>query len=251
MRHLPVLPILLFACAAATAQIPRLQVDTSDAALLPLGRQLATLCESWYPRIAALLYEPNRAPAPPAEIIIEFKRFEDPRVSGFTQNARMQLSAAEALLPQPLPYEAVVIHELTHVVQGVQVGPQWLYEGIADYISYTHFLRTNEPLLRLDSSGRLHGYDDSKPFLYSLQQKGVSPNAAYAPRHIPTGKGYRHGYTVTAAFLYWLQQTKRPEIVRELNMAMHTRQYHPRIWQKLAGSSLDALWKQFLRASAR
>ena len=62
--------------------------------------------------------------------------------------------------------------------------------------------------------------------------------------------GYRHGYTVAAAFLYWLEQNKRPEIVRELNTAMKTRQYHPKLWKKLAGASLDALWKQFLKASA-
>ena len=250
VRHLSALLILLLARGVATAQPPRVKVETADGALATLGSQFVPLCESWYPKIAAMLYEPSQPPAPPAEIVIEFKHFDDPRVGGFTQNARIQLNSADALLPGALPFEAVVIHELTHVVQGVQVGPQWLYEGIADYVAYTHFLRTNQPFLRLDANGRLHGYDNSKPYLYSLQEKKIAPNGAYAKRHIPAGKGYRHGYTVAAAFLYWLEQNKRPEIVRELNTAMKTRQYHPKLWKKLAGASLDGLWKQFLKASA-
>lgn len=251
VRLLPLLVFLLPACAVAFAQPPRVKVETTDGTLAAVGRPLVPLCESWYTRIATLLYEPGQAPVPPPEIVIEFKRFDDPRVGGFTENARIQLSSVDAVLPQLLPFEAVVIHELTHVVQGVQVGPQWLYEGIADYIAYTHFLRTNEPYLRFSAKGLLHGYDDSKPYLYSLQQKNIPLNGPFAARHIPAGKGYRHGYTVTAAFLYWLEQNKRPAIVRELNMAMKTRRYDPGLWRKLAGASLDGLWKQFLQASAR
>lgn len=250
VRHSSALLILLLVSTVATAQTPRVEVETADAALAKLGSQLVSLCESWFPRVAALLYEPSQTPAPHTEIVIEFKRFDDPRVGAFTQNARIQLNSVDALQPQALPLEAVLIHELTHVVQGVQVGPQWLYEGIADYVAYKHFLRTNQPFLRLDANGRLYGYDNSNPYLYSLQEKRIAPNGAYAERHIPAGKGYRHGYTVTASFLDWLEQNKRPEIVRELNTAMKTRRYHPKLWNQLAGASLDALWKQFLRASA-
>ena len=242
--------LLLLAGTGASGQSPRVKVETADATLATAGRQLIPLCETWYPKIVGLLYAPNQVPPPPAEIVIEFKHFDDPKVGGYTQNAVIQLNAAEALHPQPIPIEGVVIHELTHVVQGVQVGPQWLYEGIADYIAYTHYLRTNEPYLRLDANGRLHGYDESKPYLYSLQQKNIRPNGAYAARRIPAGKGYRHGYVITAAFLYWLEKNKRPEIVRELNTAMKNRQYNPKLWNKLAGASLDALWKEFLKDSA-
>lgn len=245
-----ILTFLLLAGAGASAQPPRVKVETADAALATVGRQLIPLCETWYPRIAGLLYPPSKVPPPPAEILIEFKHFDDPKVGAFTQNGVIQLSAAEALLPQPLPLEAVVIHELTHVVQGVQVGPLWLYEGIADYIAYTHFMRTNQPYLRLDANGRLHGYDDSKPYLHALQQKNIPPNGAYPARRIPAGKGYQHGYTVTAAFLYWLEQNKRPDIVRELNTAMKTHRYHPKLWRELAGASLEALWKEFLKTPA-
>jgi hypothetical protein len=245
-----ILILVIVAITGASAQPPHVKVEAADAALAKLGRQLIPLCQTWYPKIARLIYPPGQVPPPPDEILIEFKHFDDPKIGGFTQNAVIQLSAAEALLPQPLPFEAVVIHELTHVVQGVQVGPQWLYEGIADYIAYTHFLNTNQPYLRLDAKGLLYGYDDSKPYLYSLQQKKIPPNGAYAARGIRAGHGYRHGYTVTAAFLYWLEQNKRPAIVLELNTAMKTHQYHPRLWRKLTGASLEALWREFLKASA-
>ncbi|MBY0374856.1 MAG: basic secretory family protein [Bryobacteraceae bacterium] len=236
--------------AGAYAQSVRVRVEAEDAALAAVGRQFVPLCETWYPKIAALLYAPGQAPPPPAEIVIEFQDFEDPKIGGFTQNAVIQLSAKDALGQQAIPHEALVIHELTHVVQGVQVGPQWLYEGIADYIAWTHFLHTNQPYLRVDAKGRLYGYDASQPYLHGLQQKNIAPNGAYGARGIPAGKGYRHGYTVTASFLYWLEQNKRPEIVRELNMAMKTHRYHPNLWRKLAGGSLDSLWKEFLRSSA-
>lgn len=250
VRSPPFATLLLLTLNAAFAQSPRVKIEAADPALSRIGRQLTPLCETWYPRITRLLYAQDQVPPPPTEIVIEFKHFDDSKVTGFTQNAVIQINAADALLPQPVPIEAIVIHELTHVVQGVQVGPQWLYEGIADYIAYTHFLHTNEPYLRLDTNGRLHGYSDSKPYLHALQRKNISPNGAYPARRIPAGKGYQHGYTVTAAFLYWLEQNKRPEIVRELNTAMKTHQYDQKIWRRLAGASLDALWKEFLKASA-
>lgn len=258
---LPLVPLL------ASAAPPRFVVENSDPELTALARELPSLCEQWYPKIAGLLYG-AQPPAPPAEVRIVF---DEPGVAGRTEGYVIHLSPASAKLPAKLDFRAVVIHELVHIVQSYPVparcdswrilpclltrrypfGPTWVTEGLADFITYTHFTGSNQPLLRLTPAGLLTGYDESIPYLHGLQQSKRPVDAAYPPRRVPAGKGYEHGYTVAASFLLWLEQNKDPQIIRKLNSAMRTNSYRARFWTTHCGAPLGQLWASFLRASGK
>jgi len=249
----------------ALAAAPRIVVHNSDPQLDTLARELVPLCETWYPKIAGILYG-SHPPNPPAEIQIFF---DEDKVAGYTEGNQIHLSAAEAKRPAKLDFRAVVIHELVHIVQayplparcdGIRIlgcvaanrhhfAPTWINEGIADYVTYTYFTGTNQPRLRLDRDGQLHGYDESLPYLYGLQANKLSIHSAHAQRGVQAGKGYQHGYTVAAAFLLWLEQNKDPQIIRKLNAALKNGSYRDRLWRQICQASVDQLWADFLRVS--
>jgi hypothetical protein len=249
----------------APGATPRIVVQNSDAQLAAFARELVPFCETWYPKIAEILYRSN-PPNPPAEIRF---LFDEAEIAGRSEGYQIHLSAAEAKRSAKLDFRAVVIHELAHVAQSYPVsarcdglrilgcflarrhygGPAWIGEGIADYVTYTFFTGTNKQLLQLNTNGQLHGYDESIPYLYGLQQNKVSLHDAYAPRGVRAGKGYQHGYTVAASFLLWLEHNKDKQIVRTLNAAMKTNSYRGRIWRQTCRASLDQLWAEYLSAS--
>jgi uncharacterized protein YjaZ len=143
--------------------------------------------------------------------------------------------------PHHLDYRAVIIHELTHVVQQYKLAIPWLVEGIADYVTYTYFTKDNEPRLHLDKDGYSFGYSDSIPYLFGMQQAKMKPGP----------EGYKNGYTVTSAFLLWLEVEKDKNIVRELTAALSKGTYTEEQFKQCCGASLNALWLEFLAESGQ
>jgi hypothetical protein len=77
----------------------------------------------------------------------------------------------------PDDFRAMLIHELTHVVQHYphgQADAGWLVEGIADYIRHKYFEKDIQPTLRLDAQGVLYGYAATEPFFHGLQENHTS-----------------------------------------------------------------------------
>jgi multidrug efflux pump subunit AcrB len=110
----------------------------------------------------------------------------------------------------------MVIHELTHVVQGYpKYDPVWLVEGIADYVRYWHF----EP-------GR-------------------------KPRVEPKKRSYREGYGTAAAFLAWMEKTHDKEIVPKLNRALRAGTYRDELLKEYTGKGLDELWRDFCNVAEK
>jgi hypothetical protein len=200
-----------------------------------------------------LFGERKRADQPEVRLL-----FTDQQEPGYTTlNTKtgiwtLHLNSTEARTPAALDYRAVVIHELTHVVQNHAPVPRpwvWLSEGIADYVTYTHFTKNNDPALRLDKQGYLVGYTEALQYLHGLQRKRIRPDDEHRLRGVKAGKGYQHGYTVTAAFLLWLESRKDRDIVQKLSIALRERRYRPGLFKQHCGTSLDKLWREFLTES--
>jgi RNA polymerase sigma factor (sigma-70 family) len=92
--------------------------------------------------------------------------------------------------------------------------PEWLAQGIADYVRLFKYER--ERAIPLD----------------------------------PDRARYNEGYRATASFLEFLTRKYDPEIVRKLNQVMRESQYRAEVWKTLTGKTLPQLdeeWKAWLR----
>jgi hypothetical protein len=229
------------------------------------------LCEEWYPKINEILSGPG-SPLPYSEVRIVFepkdlapRQFAKGAKGSHVASARLNVISLPSNWPiasREAEFRIIVIHELTHVAQdyalhlrcdGIRAlpcffqtrlpelhrAPGWLSDGIADYIAYTHFVKLNEPRLKLDRHGFLHGYSEDRPFLYGLERAKIRIGE----------KGYRIAYGVASAFLLWLEQKKDREVIRALNRSLRARRYSDRLFHERCGAPLDALWRTFLAES--
>ncbi len=182
---------------------PRIEIDVGEVPQLREWAEKAKAhCEKWYPRISEILGGGRS----PRKVTLVFKR-NMKGVAG-TSGDRIAISG-DYVRKHPDDF-GMVIHELTHVVQGYpKYDPVWLVEGIADYVRYWHF----EP--------------DRKP--------RVSRKKA----------GYREGYGTAAAFLAWVEKTHDKEIVPKLHRALSAGKYRDELFQEYTGKGLDELWRDF------
>jgi len=235
------------------------------------GARAKALCEEWYPKIDLILFGPNHGLVH-REIRIVIESGEPKSVktrgavgyevaSSFGGVIRIRSKWLES---RPKDFEAVIIHELTHVNQdnyalhlrcdGLRAFPcffqirlshpnrgmDWVGESINDYVAWAVFRKTLQPRLRVDKQGYLSGQDDSVPYLHGLEKAKI---------RIPE-KGYALSYAVGASFLLWLELTKDRDIIRKLNVAMSRLRASPKLFRQCCGAPVDRLWREFLAASA-
>ena len=206
---------LLFPLAKAPTAVPKFEIDVTevadDAKLRDWADHSQSLCEDWYPIMCRLLATDDWKPPETIRLVVK----KDLNIPGATTGATIQVSA-KWVGEHPDDF-GMVIHELTHVIQGYPPGtqPGWLVEGIADYVRYWRF----EP-------EKPHGR--------------VGPQASY-----------RDGYGTTGAFLAWLIHKYDHRIVRRLDDALRHRQYDESIFRAATGKDLDALWTEFLAERKR
>ncbi|MBV9122525.1 MAG: hypothetical protein JO112_04140 [Planctomycetes bacterium] len=185
-------------------------VDTSEVPdLAGWGRQAKELAQKWHPRIAKLLQSDGFTP--PQKVTIVFKK--SMRGIAYTRGTTIVI-AADWVRSHPDDF-GMVIHELTHTIQGYRRGgPSWLVEGIADYVRFCHF----EP---------------ETPVI-------VNPRRA----------SYRDGYRTTGRFLGWVEKTYDRDIVRQLNNSLRKGEYTDDLFQTYTSHSLDELWADFVSSQA-
>jgi len=108
----------------------------------------------------------------------------------------------------------VVTHEVMHIVQDYRgENPGWLTEGIADYVRYVYGVNNT-------------GSHWTLPDYRSTQS-------------------YTNAYRITARFLLWVEKNKNPQAVDKLDQALRTETYHPDLWVKLTGKTVDELWSEY------
>ena len=126
-----------------------------------------------------------------------------------TSGRKIRISPAW-LKKRPDDY-GMVIHELTHVVQGYPGGgPGWVTEGIADYVRYVQY--------------------EKRAITPKEQRKG----------------NYKSGYWTAGSFLAWAAEKHDPKLIQKLNAAMRSGKWADSIWKDLTGKELDALWAAYL-----
>lgn len=193
--------------AKISTQAATTLVDTNDASdLKEWGNKAGTLCVEWFPKIAALL--PSDGFTAPKEVTLYF----DPKMKGVAHAAGGKITISAGFVRGHSDDWGMVVHELTHVVQAYpNGGPGWLVEGIADYIRIVHF-EPQAPRPKLDRAKA----------------------------------SYKDAYKTAAMFLEWIEQHHSPGLVVKMNAALRNGEYHDELWTRLAGMSVDVLWKQFM-----
>src|SRR5262249_15754910 len=195
----------------AKAPAVKVTVDTREAPQLEeWGKKAAALAAKWHPIITELLRSDGYAP--PAEVRIVFKK--DMKGVAYASGRTITI-AARWVTDHPDDF-GMVVHELTHVIQGYKRGgPGWLVEGIADYVRFAHF----EPKTKIT----------------------VNPKKA----------SYRDGYRTTAKFLAWVESQHDKDLVRKLNEALRAGEYKDELFERRTGKALDRLWADFLASLDR
>jgi hypothetical protein len=186
-------------------------VDTSDAPdSADWAADAKKLVEKWHPKIAAML--PSDGFTPPMKVKLVFKK--SAKFLAYTSGNTISISE-DWIKKHPDDY-GMVVHELTHVIQGYPHSDAgWLVEGIADYVRFFKY----EPDTKLNA---------------------VNPKRAK----------YKDGYRTTAMFLAWLEKSEDKEIVTKLNKALRGGHYRPELFKEYTSSSLDDLWDKFLKDPA-
>ena len=219
----------------------KVRVDISRAPKAkPYVKQTKELIAEWYPKINAILFgEDYPLALQEVQVIFEPKSFvaigshrvevpayEEEDVPRSIGRIHVNLSYLERV---KYPYAATLIHELTHVNQQYKNYPEWLNEGMADYVRHKYFERDIEAkLLPLDG----YKFDGKQMDQVKFRKQG-----------------YSLGYTIAAPFLFWLEQRKDPGLIVPLNRALRDGRYSPALFQQRCGASLDALWSEFIAQS--
>lgn len=169
------------------------------------AKQSKTITEEWYPKINEILFGKDH----PLPVPVVHLKFEPMKGVAHATNDGIHISA-DWITKHP-DDKGMVVHELTHVVQGYPPGgPGWLVEGIADYVRLTHY-EPHVPRPKLD----------------------------------PDKASYKDAYKTTAMFLEWIENTKGKGLVVKLNAALRQGAYREVLFQEITGKLLDDLWNEF------
>jgi hypothetical protein len=206
----------------------RVVIDTSDAPELTewAGSVLGPVGKEWYSNIARML--PSAGFEAPPECSIKFRSMGPVSDAGgqivaFTRGAR--ITCGSEWFRQNSAGEAVgcVVHEMVHVVQqyleqpgaSPQEGqpPSWLVEGIADYVRW---------------------------FLFEPQSHG----AEITRTNLSIAR-YDASYRITANFLNWVVKNYGRDVIVRLNAAARKNEYHPALWEKLTGHTVQDLGREW------
>ncbi|MGV3724171.1 MAG: basic secretory protein-like protein [Actinomycetota bacterium] len=194
--------------ARAALHTPRFEADTSQVPdLQPWGRAAEALCQSWYPRIVAILAADDAERPLPPVVKIYFER--DMKGVAYAGNGEIHI-AADWVRSHPNDF-GMVAHELTHLVQRYpRTRAGWLVEGIADYVRLQHF----EPAL-------------PRPRIDFARAK------------------YTDAYKTTASFLIWLEEKHGADLTPKLSNSLRSGNYTDARFKELTGKELPELWSDF------
>ncbi|HTJ00262.1 MAG TPA: basic secretory protein-like protein [Dongiaceae bacterium] len=196
-------------------------IDTSAAPDLSDWAQhkLAPALAGFFPEIVKILNCDGYVP--PKRFTVTIKP-----MPGVANTSGTRVTASSDWLRGELDKEGVgaLIHEEVHVVQlyhqnrrGARHIPDWLIEGIPDYIRWYKY----EP--------QSHGADISRRGLARARYDGM--------------------YRISANFLNYVSEKYDTNLVTKVNATMHDGTYSSDIWTKLTGKDLEALnteWKAAL-----
>jgi len=207
-------PAVTPAPASAAEPIRTLDVqvvfdDKADEEKLKVFAARATeLVKEWEPKVAAILgtAEAKR----PKRLTIRFKDMDG--VAFWDGKAITVSTRYAAKHPDDV---MLVVHELTHVLQGYRRIPGWMTEGIADYVRF-----------------------------------GVAEGGKFGIRIDPAKNKPRDSYRVTGYLI--LQAEKRsPGLVKKLHLAGVSGGDVEKVWAEHCGKTIDETWAEVVPPKAK
>ncbi|MBC8102412.1 MAG: hypothetical protein H7Z41_07470 [Cytophagales bacterium] len=195
-----------------TVLAPVFVADTSEVPELQTWGYVAeSLCQTWYPKVSAILGADDRKRKPLSRVTIFFKK--DMKGVAYANGSDLYI-AADWVKAHPDDY-GMVIHELTHLVQRYpSYQASWLVEGIADYVR-GHYFESATPMRPIN-------FDKAK---------------------------YTDAYKTTAAFLIWVDENRKKGAVQELSIALSAGTYTDALWKQVTGKDAPTLWEEFAAAT--
>lgn len=183
--------------------------DKADEEKLKAFAARATeLVKEWEPKVAAILgtAEAKR----PKRLTIRFKDMDG--VAFWDGKAITVSTRYAAKHPDDV---MLVVHELTHVLQGYRRIPGWMTEGIADYVRF-----------------------------------GVAEGGKFGIRIDPAKNKPRDSYRVTGYLI--LQAEKRsPGLVKKLHLAGVSGGDVEKVWAEHCGKTIDETWAEVVPPKAK
>jgi hypothetical protein len=184
------------------------QVDATRAPdLMGVADKLASTCQAVFPKIENILHPTTYIP--PTHVYL--LNFNGPSYEE-AGNVYLNIDYFRAN-PNDV---GVLVHELTHVVQNYPSGPQWVSEGLADYVRFDLGYATAD-----------YGF-------------GCDQFSDYAS-----------GYNCSATFLNYVQKNYDQNIIKELDSAMGYGQYSDQLFLDKTGWSLPQLYANCLKADCK
>ncbi|MGC4002511.1 MAG: basic secretory protein-like protein [Pirellulales bacterium] len=181
--------------------------------------EAAELVKVWHPKLSDYLKSDGYTP--PKKITLQFKK--DMKGVAHTIGDRIVI-AGDWITKHPED-KGMVVHELTHAIQGYRRAPRnagWLVEGIADYTRF-----------------------------YLFEQSVLKPEELRRARYAnPDRSKYTDSYRTTASFLNYLVENVDPQIVVKLNAQLRDGKYSEKSFEELAKKPLSEAevdWKETLK----
>lgn len=250
--------LALFAAAGSLTANPREKVtapatvrhiDLLDAPeAKALARRARQIGDAVYPQIVKLF--DTGGPQPPAQFDIVFRRHLSlPQVRdggepfGYACRGTVFLNAS-LLCPKPDDFEAVLVHEMTHVAQDyphMACRHAWQYYGHYVGFKLAHPFRgyPSQP-----PSYWVEGLAD-----YVCAKLGHT-NSMDCPQCNESFPHYQSGYSCASAFLLYIDDTYGTEVIRQLNAALRRGVYAEDFFATATGKPLPALWEDFQKTKA-
>lgn len=205
---------LLLALFLVTAAVQAIEVQlvfddkADEEKLKAFGARSVELIKEWEPKIAVVLgtAEAKR----PKQLTVRFKDMDG--VAFWDGKAITVSSRYAAKHPDDV---MLVVHELTHVLQGYRKIPGWMTEGIADYVRF-----------------------------------GIAEEGKFGIRLDPTKNKPRDSYRVTGYLI--LQAEKRhPGLVKKLHLAGVSGGEVEKVWSEHCGQTIDETWAEVVPAKTK
>ena len=209
----PMLRLLLALClATAAAQAVEVQLVFDDKAdeekLKAFGARSVELIQEWEPKVAAVLgtAEAKR----PKQLTVRFKDMDG--VAYWDGKAITVSTRYAAKHPDDV---MLVVHELTHVLQGYRKIPGWMTEGLADYVRF-----------------------------------GIAEGGKFGIRLDPLKNKPRDSYRVTG-YLILQAEKAHPGLVKKLHLAGVSGGDVEKVWAEHCGQTIDESWAEAVPAKTK
>ena len=161
----------------------------------------------------------------PETVTLKYLRKSKNGVLGRTRGTTMWCDQS-TLLGTTGDGAALLVHELTHVVQGYSLSTfrrhKWIAEGIADCM-------------------RSQLFPDSP---WAIREKATFEIGI---RMTNSNYSFRQGYFPAASLLIFIQDRIDPEILVTVDQALKSHKYRDSFFKERTSKTLDQLWAEFVR----